>query len=125
VVNFTVTGLSDILNVSSGQQAVAFLSKPFLKGAFTPRIGAEWSSDRRVNYYYGVRDSEAIAGRPAYSPGQTINYFGGLKLGVPLGKLWALVGDVQYTLLGDEIQDSPIVNKKFLMRYAAGAVYRF
>ena len=124
-ITFTVTGLTDILDEYKGQEINATLSAKLLKGFLRPRIGIRWFSDDLVDYYYGVRSSEVATGRPIYQPGDTLNYLVGLTIGLPIDQRWALVGDIQYEVLGEDIEDSPIVDEEALFRFTAGVVYRF
>jgi len=123
--NITLKGLADVANKHQGQVAQVQISKPFIEGFLTPRIAVEWQSKDFVDYYYGVRSGEAIAGRPAYSGEDTVNFIYGLTIAYPLNEHWVLVGDVQYMYFGEEISDSPIVDEDGVMTYAGGIVYQF
>jgi len=125
LVDVTATGLTDLSGTYEGQEASVILSKELFKGFLTPSLGAVWSSEDAVDYYYGVRASEARAGRPAYAGEDTFNYLAGLTVAVPLGEKWAMVGDVQHQILGDGVKDSPLVEEDGLFRSTVGTVYRF
>jgi outer membrane protein len=125
VISFTVTGLTDLFDEHQGQEVNATLSAELLEGALRPRVEIRWFSDDLVDYYYGVRSSEVATGRPIYQSGDTLNYLFGLVIGVPIDQRWALVGDIQYEVLGEDIEDSPIVDEDALFRFTAGIVYRF
>jgi outer membrane protein len=122
---FTLTGLTDLLDEHQGQEVDLSLSKELWGRFLTPHIGVRWFSKDLVDYYYGVKSSEVTATRPAYEPDDTLNYVAGLTIAIPLGERWALITDVQYELLGDEIEDSPIVDEDGISRYLVGIVYRF
>lgn len=78
-------------------------------------IGAVWHSDDYVDYYYGVKRSEAIPGvRPFYQPTDEFNYYvGGVLLFQYPGSRWLGALAARGTYLGDRIQDSPIVNEDY------------
>jgi len=117
--------VADLSGRHKGQELRAIFSKTLLEGFLTPKVGIKWQSQDLLDYYYGVKSSEATAGRPEYEPDSGLQYFAGLTLAVPLAEKWALVGDIQSYFLADEVKDSPIVNEDTLMRYVAGVVYRF
>lgn len=125
IVDVSATVLTDLSDKSTGQEVSLSLSKTLLEGFLTPKIGATWSSENVVDYYYGVKASEVAANRAAYSPDSTINYNVGLTVAYPMGDKWALIGDVQYQIFGDEIKDSPIIDKNGTFRLVLGTVYRF
>lgn len=125
VVDVSATVLIDLSDTSTGQEVSLGLSKTLFAGFLTPKVAATWSSENVVDYYYGVKASEAAAGRAAYSPNSTVNYNVGLTVAYPIGDKWALISDVQYQIFGDEIKDSPIVDKNGTFRLVLGTVYRF
>lgn len=125
IVDVSATVLTDLSDTSTGQEVSLGLSKKLFEGFLTPKIGATWSSENVVDYYYGVKASEATAGRAAYSPNSTVNYNVGLTVAYPLGDKWAIISDVQYQIFGDEIKDSPIIDKNGNFRLVLGTVYRF
>src|SRR5512140_3154130 len=69
----------DVGFVSSGDGADLLLSRSFIfrQALFdhdcmlVPAIGIRWDNDLRVDYYYGVRQEEATADRPAYAGRKT------------------------------------------------------
>ena len=120
-----VTALTDVLNEHNGHEVKAVISREFLDGGFTPRLGIKWLSSNIVEYYYGVAGGEATANRPAYEGDATIDMIVGCTLAYPLGEDWALFGDVEFETLGSEIKDSPIVDADDDLTTVVGVVYRF
>ncbi len=125
IVDVTAMGLADISGTYEGQELSLVLSKKLFEGFFTPRVGTKWLSEDNVDYYYGVKNSEARVGRSAYAPDSTMTYTAGATFAYPLGDKWAAIADVQYEFFGDEIQDSPIVDEDGIFRVVIGSVYRF
>ena len=125
LVDVHMDAVTDLSGKHEGQELRLGLSKQLFDGFLTPRATVGWKSEQLVDYYYGVRPGEARAGRAEYEPDAAMEYTAGLTIGVPLGDVWALVGDVQCNFLTDEITDSPIVDEDTLMSYTLGAVYRF
>ena len=78
-----------------------------------------------MDYYYGVRASEATATRPQYEPDSTVNFFGHLDYYQGLPKDWVLVTRIGFEVLGDEINNSPLVDKSVTMSGIIGLAKRF
>ena len=76
---------------------------------FIPTLAVKWQSEDLVDYYYGVRDVEALPGRPAYHPGAAVVPELALLATRAFGQ-WTLFGRVGHSWLPDEIADSPIVD---------------
>ena len=91
----------------------------------TPTAGINWRSSDLNTYYYGVRDSEAIAGRPAYKAGGSVDYLTGAQLTYKLSDQWSLLSIVDVEWLGSEITDSPIVDKDYYATLLLGAMVEF
>jgi len=125
IIDMCLEAVADISGAYEGQEVRFGVSKRLFDGFLTPKAAVKWQSDDLVDYYYGVRPNEARAGRPEYSADTCLEYVAGITMGVPLGDAWALFGDIECTFLGHEAKDSPIAADDALMRYVAGAVYRF
>nr|WP_254609839.1 MipA/OmpV family protein [Burkholderia lata] len=112
---------------NKGERAKIGFEKAFALGQFsiTPHIGAEWLSNKYVDYYYGVRPSEARAGRAAYSAGSTVNVSAGTRIDYRPTKQQTIFLDVGVSRLGDAITDSPIVGRRFVPEARVGYMYRF
>lgn len=89
------------------------------------QLGARWQSDALVDYYFGVEDSEAVPGRPAYRPGSALTWSFGLTTAVPLGKRWFGFVGASVDLLPGSIKDSPIVDGSTRTRVFAALAWRF
>jgi outer membrane protein len=94
-----------------------------------PAVGLTWQDSELVDHFYGVQANEVIPGRTLYRAESTINY--NLSLTTSLTTSWnitnniELLGFIKYESLGDEIQDSPIVDETEILLSAIGLVYRF
>ena len=104
----------DIVQESEGMQATldAFWQDRSGPWIYNVSGGAVYQSDDYVDYYYGVKSKEEIPGvRPAYSPDEEVNYrLQGVLLYQRPESKWLFALATRYTFLGDEIEDSPIVN---------------
>lgn len=119
--------LTDALGQHDGQEFRVTYAKPFKieKSKISPSVGFAWLSHNLADYYYGVREDEARAGRPAYNPGASVNWFVGLDANYQLNDDWTLLTSITYYWLDSDICNSPIVNKDYTMSIIAGAMYRF
>ena len=119
--------LTDALGQHDGQEFRVTYAKPFKfeKGKVSPCVGFALLSSNLADYYYGVRDDEARAGRPAYNPGASVNGFVGLDANYQLNDDWTLLTSITYYWLDSNIRNSPIVNKDYTISILAGAMYKF
>jgi MipA family protein len=119
--------LTDALGQHDGQEFRVTYAKPFKfeKSKISPSVGFALLSSNLADYYYGVRDDEASAGRPAYNPGASVNWFVGLDANYQLNNDWTLLTSITYYWLDSDIRNSPIVNKDYTISILAGAMYRF
>ncbi len=128
VANITASLYQDIGNVSRGMSATIRFSHNFWvspRFRLTPSAGAEWQSDKNVNYYYGVRPSEATIDRPAYEGTDTTNLGAGLGVNYRVGRNGSLLGNINATRLGSGITNSPIVNRDVSTFFFIGAGLNF
>ena len=93
--------------------------------ALRPSLTLAARNARLNNYYYGVRPSEARAGRPAYEPGSGVNATLGLYGTYALDGGWRLLGGVTRTMLDSKIKASPIVGRSAQTGVFFGAAYDF
>ena len=78
-----------------------------------------------TDYYFGVPADEATPIRPAYSPDEEWNTSVSLVATYIINPSWLVMGGFSYTVLGDEIQDSPIVEEDDYANVFAGVAWRF
>ena len=122
------TARQDLLDESGGQLVSLKGVRTFQhKGwRFTPGLEVEWLSGERAEWYYGVQNNEARAGRPAYDPGGSFAYSADLSVSYRFGETrWSAFGNVAGTLLGGDLRDSPITDEDWESTVILGASYRF
>lgn len=126
-VGFQLTPVADVLGRSDGQEVAFELYVPLRYGParIEPRIGAIWQSSDFVDYYYGVRPEEARPDRPAFRGESTVNLGAGVVLFTPVARRLVLQSFVRVERLGDEIEESPIVDRKTAMTGFAALSYSF
>lgn len=127
IANLTAEVLTDSMGNSKGTRASVQVDRRFGFGSFglTPRLGVEWYDKKFVNYYYGVRASEATASRGAYQGDSTTAMDVGLRLDYSPAARHTLFLDVSGRRFGSSIKDSPIVEKATQTTVGLGYLYRF
>lgn len=125
IVNFQV--MNDAFSVHEGYEVTTSFAYPMISDRWTvvPSISAHWLSADLVEYYYGVRLDEATAERHAYAGNGAFNVSASLNAAYRLSDKWEIIGGGQYTHLGDEITDSPIIGQDREVILYSGIVYRF
>jgi MipA family protein len=116
-----------LLGGNKGQQASIAFGKSFEFGKLSvePHVGAEWLSSKYVNYYYGVRSSEARAGRAAYTGKSTYDTSVGTRIDYKFTRHQIVILDVGVSHLGSGITNSPLVGKRFIPQARLGYLYQF
>jgi len=95
---------------------------------FKPYAGVIWQDEDYNDYYYGVRSREVNIpiGRTAYSADSDFNYrFGAVAVYQQKTSPWMYIAGLRYDLLGDEIDDSPIVEDDTELTAIIGVAYSF
>lgn len=120
--------LTDISDESDGDSAYiklryALVQSP--KWLLAGQLGFDYLDDDVTDYYFGVQPGEATPSRPAYSPDAEWNTSVSLVATYFFSDSWLAMGGFSYTLLGDEIEDSPIVESDDYANIFAGIAWRF
>jgi outer membrane protein len=127
-VGFRAAFLTDTLGRSNGQE-VSLLAVSGIplgrRGIILFGIGPRWMSQNRVDYYFGVRESEATPVRPAYTPEATWNLDINLTAIINLRSKWSLVTLVNREGLGSNITNSPIVERSAAYALVFSLNYNF
>ena len=112
-VGFRTSFLTDILARSKGQEfsALAVTGAPLGKALLLVGIGPRWESQRRVDYYYGVRPEEALPERPAYSAPATWSWDLNVTLTWQISDRWNLLVLANRQGFGSGIKNSSIVEQ--------------
>lgn len=112
---------------NKGERAGLNFSKSFDVGkwSITPHAGLDWLSGKYIDYYYGVRPSEAQAGRPAYTGTATWTESLGARVDYKLTQHQRILLDAGVSHLGSGITNSPLVGKRFIPEVRIGYTYQF
>jgi len=126
IADVSIEWVADPMSNSEGQQVKLELAHGFAAGKFefTPHAGATWMDSKFVDYYYGVTTAEARAGRPQYTGESTTNVEAGLRISYSIPHQSFFV-DINAEILGQEIEDSPIVDQSSQGRVVLGYLYVF
>jgi len=125
--DFTAELRNDISDESNGTELRAGYGLKLRRGKFLwhPYVRFSFRDADLNNYYYGVRPEEATAQRPAYIAGDGFNYGLGLYGQYKLTRNWKIVAGIGADKLSKEIENSPIVDKSWLITGTAGILYDF
>ena len=120
--------LTDVSDESDGDSAFIKFRYALLEGTkwrLGGQLGFEYLDDDVTDYYFGVPASEATPSRPAYSPDEEWNTSVGLVASYFFNPSWMAIAGGTYTVLGDEIEDSPIVESDDYYTLFGGVAWRF
>lgn len=127
IANVSAELLGDASGNSKGSRFKLQVDRRFGVGSFgfTPRLGVEWYDSKFVDYYYGVKTSEARVGRAAYQGESSNGVEAGLRIDYSPARQHNLFLDVGITQFGSAIKDSPLVEKSSQSAVSLGYLYRF
>jgi len=91
----------------------------------TPRLAVQWNDRKTMDYYYGVRASEALPGRPAYRAGAATHVELGLRSTYTWAPQHSVYLDLSATRLGSGARHSPLVDGSTESALRLGYLYRF
>lgn len=127
--DFNLSILNDLVSKSEGREVIASISHTYIltdkKLIFTPDIGLRWQSENLVNYYYGVNLAQARQDRPSYTGESTMNYTASLDIIYSLSKRSNLFMAIEYEGFGDDVYDSPLVDKEQTVSFLLGYGWQF
>ncbi|MFJ5490292.1 MipA/OmpV family protein [Pectobacterium carotovorum] len=113
---------------NKGQKASLGFEREFAYGSnftVTPHTEIEWLNSKYVDYYYGVRASEARPGRDIYGGTSTYKISAGLRADYSFTIHQSIILDATLYRLGGGISDSPLVDKATIPQVTLGYFYRF
>jgi outer membrane protein len=119
---------SDVSNTSNGQRVSLNLERPWRVGGnlmIMPRIGVARVDSNYVDYYFGVRSDEAVAGRPAYVGKSGVVPGAGVSAIYRFDAHHSMMFDARVVGLPKSIKDSPLVDASTENRVFMGYSYRF
>ena len=126
---------TDVGSEHDGHEAIVKYTFDLKAGAWSinPMIGAQWLSDNKVNYFYGVSDAESTPldtfhavptyVREAYKGGAAVNYFAGVRGRYEITDNWDVNLNAGVTRLDSDVTDSSVVEDDY--SYCASASFRY
>lgn len=127
IANVSAELLGDASGNSKGSRFKLQVDRRFGVGAFgfTPRLGVERYDRKFVDYYYGVKASEARIGRSAYQGDSSNAVEAGLRIDYSPARQHNLFVDFGVTQFGSAIKDSPLVERSSQSTVSLGYLYKF
>lgn len=119
---------TDALGVNNGVTADASYSYPirFANMSLIPTLGVQWTDVNYNDYYYGISKSEAQAsGLSHYSPQAALAPYGELTLRVGISDSWSAFVSGKALFLGEEVSNSPMVERNNKYSLSGGFLYAF
>ena len=127
-VDITSSLSADISDKHNGYEAKVKASKPYKTqvGLLIPSLSLAYQSKDLVNYYHGINaDESVLSGYEVYEgKGGVIGQMGITHI-FPISDHWKTITNIQHTSLGDNISDSPIVDKSSFWAGTFSVVYTF
>ena len=120
--------LADVSGNSKGSELQLGIEHSFnfeRKFQVTPHASIVRQDAKLVDYYYGVRASEATTTRPEYRGKSTTETEFGVRFGYLMTPKQKLLVDVSDEHFGSGITNSPIVDKKTTPKFLLGYLYSF
>ncbi len=124
---FAIQAMTDASGVHDGHEVSFGLQRPFgtMRWSIAPSVSAKWKSAELVDYYYGVRASEATDDRTSYAGEAAWNWGAGVEFNYFMSWDWLLTGGTDYQRLSSEIRDSPIVEDGHAFSQSVAVLYLF
>jgi outer membrane protein len=125
-----LAAVTDMADNSDGTQVRGEVFYTHRTGDFMlkPYAAIVWQDEDYNDYYYGVsaREASLSIGRTAYSADSDFNYrFGAVAVYQQKTSPWMYIAGVRFDLLGDEIDDSSIVDDDTELTAVLGVAYTF
>lgn len=87
--------------------------------------GLEYLSDKKSDYYYGVKEKEATLSRASYHANGALNPFIGLTYIVTFHQKWSILTNVEYKYFDSSIFKSPIIDEHYQVAGYLALMYSF
>lgn len=90
---------------------------------FSPQAFIQYWDKNYVDYYFGVKPSEAASGMRPFNGNATLNYGAGIEV-MHFVKKWTYVLNVGVKVYGNEVNSSPTVIDSKEFRFIASVLYK-
>ncbi len=125
--DLTLSTYSDVTGSSNGHEIDLSLNRVVYVGPLPLFLSASasWQDANLAAYTYGVRASEARAGRPAYAPGGIVTPSVSVSTGLPLSDNLLIFTEASAEFLSSAVTQSPIVDQSTSLGLLIGVNYSF
>lgn len=122
-----LSGVVDVSGKHDGQEWAAGYSMPLLFPGWlvVPSVGVRWQDADLADYYYGVRSSEALPGRPAHRVGSGLRSYAEVSAFYEWTQDVSVIIGASHSFLGDDVGDSPIVEHDYESSAFLGLLFEF
>jgi outer membrane protein len=119
--------LADMLHTYKAWIGRVEMGDEYKLGDFTfyPSLILLYQPRKFIDYYYGVKDSEATTTRPAYNPGSGLEYGAQTYIKYPFTKKLSALINLRYDILANSAQNSPLTDKSYIYSGLASLIYTF
>ena len=119
--------VTDTLDHHNGQEVQFTYRYTFDAGpwSISPYITTSWQDDNLTNYYFGVSDSEAVFGRPAYDSGESQWVGFGLNTSWQMTDRITWFGNFGFGGADASVVDSPLTEEEGFSQVFVGGTYTF
>ena len=119
--------LADMLQTYNSWILRTEIGHTYKAGDFTfyPSLILLYQPSKFVNYYYGVKSSEATTTRPQYSAASGLEYGAQTYIKYPFNKKLSALINIRYDILPKSAQDSPLTDKNYIYSGLASLIYTF
>jgi outer membrane protein len=126
-INIDLRAVTEVTGEHGGQEVSVEASSLITLGRVPMLLsgGAVWQSADLAEYVYGVRGSEAAAGRPAYAPGAAVVPFVTLGTMYPINDQTRVFGGVKAEFLPQAVTGSPIIDESVVTSLTLGVSFGF
>lgn len=128
--------LQDVSSVHNGIEGKFDIGKKWQVGHLNAALFYQlnYKSSELANYYYGLDDEDVVinnvwgaiqATEAKYKMRAFFTHQLQLQLSYPLSKKWSVVGDLRRVYLGNEMLNSPWIERKWLTHFFVGVAWQY
>ncbi|MEN4052166.1 MULTISPECIES: MipA/OmpV family protein [Sulfurimonas] len=119
--------LADMLKTYNSWVTRMEIGNKYEAGKFTfyPSIILLYQSRKFIDYYYGVKTTEVRTDRPAYSPGNGLEYGAQTYIKYPFTKELSALINLRYDIIPKSAKNSPLTNKNYIYSGLFSLIYTF
>lgn len=119
--------LADMLKKYKSWVSRVEIGDKYKVGNFTfyPSVVFLYQTQKFINYYYGVKQSEATVARRAYTAGSGLEYGAQTYIKYPFTEKLSALVNIRYDRLPSAATKSPLTDKNYIYSGLASLIYTF